>query len=188
MKIPSAILHLRRSGINLVYPVGRSGVYRRWWWCDGGGRRDAGCRMPDGIFHQLSGVQRVFTVGHVDFRVKSVGCLGLHPHPTDWVIALLKELSAEGKDNLRCASLITDAGYDCSARQVHRWKVKRGIRRIWRGDDQALDGIIARLKANDELGPLEGHSWVHSVVNDAIPGAERVGRNRVCAGCMPDDG
>ena len=111
---------------------------------------------------------------------------GSAPTP-DWVIALLRELNAEGKDNPRCASLITEAGYDCNATQVHRWKLKRGIRQIWRGDDQALDGIIGRLKANDELGPLEGHVWVHSVVNDAIPGGERVGRNRVCAALRRSD-
>ena len=31
--------------------------------------------------------------------------------------------------------------------------------------------VVQRLTASDELGPLEGHAWVHSVINEALPGA-----------------
>ena len=88
-----------------------------------------------------------------------------------WVIELLRKLTSQGKDNPRCAALISEAGYPCNTVQVHRWKHKRGIRRIWRGDDAALDTVVQRLTASDELGPLEGHAWVHSVINEALPGA-----------------
>ena len=48
-------------------------------------------------------------------------------------------------------------------------------------DDGQLDQIMQQLRVDDELGEQEGYRWVHSVVNAAIPGDERVGEKRVRA-------
>ena len=94
---------------------------------------------------------------------------------------MLKQLLAEGKDVPRIAGLITDAGYDCSERQIHRWKLRHGLRQFWRGSDAQLDAVVQTLQSNDELGPKEGHAWLHAVVNAEIPNGQRVGRGRFCA-------
>ena len=94
--------------------------------------------------------------------------------PPAWVITLLKKLLAEGKDKKRAAALITAAGHPCTPRQVKRWKATHGLRQVWRGTNAQLDRIVQQLHNNDELGAEEGHAWLHSVVNEAIGGGERV--------------
>ena len=47
--------------------------------------------------------------------------------------------------------------------------------------DGQLDQIMQQLRDDDELGEQEGYRWVHSVVNEAVPGDERVGEKRVRA-------
>ena len=59
--------------------------------------------------------------------------------------------------------------------------MKHGIKSQWADDDGQLDQIMQQLRDDDELGEHEGYRWVHSVVNEAVPGDERVGEKRVRA-------
>ena len=67
----------------------------------------------------------------------------------------------------------------CTARQVKRWKEKHALRQQWRASDDDLDAVVQQLHDGDELGALEGYRWVTPVVNEAIPGNLRVGKERV---------
>lgn len=101
------------------------------------------------------------------------------PPVPSWVIHKVQELVARATPVPIIAGQLVAMGYPCTARSVKRWKVKHGIRQTWRGDDVALDAVVQRLRDDDELGAEEGYRWVQSVVNDAIPGSERVGAARV---------
>jgi|TARA_B110000046_G_scaffold119755_1_gene126435 hypothetical protein len=98
-----------------------------------------------------------------------------------WVLQKTRELVARATPAHIIAGIITAAGYPANARQVRRWKEKHGIKSQWAGDDGQLDQIMQQLRDDDELGEQEGYRWVHSVVNAAIPGDERVGEKRVRA-------
>lgn len=101
------------------------------------------------------------------------------PPPPAWAIAKVRELVAEGDTPEFIAEHLHDLGLTCTPRQVRRWKEVHGIKRQWAGGDAALDGIVQQLVASDELGDEEGYRWVHSIVNEHIPGHERVGCERV---------
>ena len=92
-----------------------------------------------------------------------------------WVLQKTRELVARATPAHIIAGIITAAGYPATERQVRRWKVKHGIKSQWADDDGQLDQIMQQLRDDDELGEQEGYRWVHSVVNEAVPGDERVG-------------
>ena len=102
------------------------------------------------------------------------------PPPPPWVLDKVREMTAEGKSNGIIAGQLGEAGHTCTERQVKRWKAKKGIRHIWRGDDAALDRLVLQLRQDDKIGYKEGHHWCLSRVNARIPGTERVGRQRLC--------
>jgi hypothetical protein len=89
-----------------------------------------------------------------------------------WVLQKTRELVARATPAHIIAGIITAAGYPATERQVRRWKVKHGIKSQWAGDDGQLDQIMQQLRDDDELGEQEGYRWVHSVINEAVPGDE----------------
>ena len=97
-----------------------------------------------------------------------------------WVLHMLRDLVERRKTVEIIAGLISHAGYDCTPRQVKRWKLKHKLSARWDGDDQALDGIVEALRREDELGANEGYRWCHSVVNQRLPAGKSVGAARVC--------
>ena len=101
------------------------------------------------------------------------------PPPPAWVLAKLRQLVAQGDMALLIAEHLQYLKFSCTVRQVRRWKVQHGIRRVWAGTDLALDGVVQQLVADDELGDEEGYRWIASVVNRAIPGPESVGVQRI---------
>ena len=63
-----------------------------------------------------------------------------------------------------------------------------GLRCRWRGTDGELDAVVKELHDDGDIAPLEGYKWVHSVVNEAVPDSDRVGRHRVQAALRRVDG
>ena len=67
------------------------------------------------------------------------------PPPPAWVVAKLRQLVAQGDMALLIAEHLQYLKFSCTVRQVRRWKVQHGIRRVWAGTDLALDGVVQQL-------------------------------------------
>ena len=91
----------------------------------------------------------------------------------------IRELVADGVTVPLIVEHLQDLNFTCTERQVRRWKQTNGIRRQWTGTDADLDAVVQQLVADDELGDEEGYRWVTSTVNEAIPGPQAVGVDRV---------
>ena len=97
-----------------------------------------------------------------------------------WVLQKTRELVARATPANIIAGIITAAGYPATERQVRRWKVKHGIndqvtvgRQRWTaGPNYAA--AAGRRRAGG-AGGLPVGAFEHSVVNEAVPGDERVG-------------
>ena len=70
----------------------------------------------------------------------------------DWVIRKVREYAERATPVSVIAELVTAAGFQCTPRQVRRWKEKHRIRWVWGGTDAELDQVVQQLRDDGELG------------------------------------